>query len=164
MTLGRYFLLVASMLAAFATYSCDSRPPRSEARLVPGMGSLHHKIHTSNRECQMFFDQGLTLIYAFNFKDAIASFRRASELDPNAAMPFWDLALAYGPNCNTPVQGASEEQAAFAAIQRAMKLSAHGPSEERDLIAALAERLTNEDEFDGNQLARDYSAAMRNVS
>ncbi len=42
------------------------------------MGSLHHAIATSNPEAQRFFDQGLTLVYAFNHDEAIRSFRRAA--------------------------------------------------------------------------------------
>jgi tetratricopeptide (TPR) repeat protein len=128
------------------------------------MGSLHHAIQTSNPECQKFFDQGLTLIYAFNFKEALASFTRASELDPKAAMPFWGIALAYGPNYNTAQKAAPEEQAAFKSIEKAKKLSARSPAEEKDLIAALAKRSTDQPDFDPNQLAHDYSAAMREVS
>jgi tetratricopeptide (TPR) repeat protein len=131
---------------------------------MPGMGSLHHVIQTSNPECQRFFDQGLTLIYAFNFKEALSSFTRASELDSKAAMPLWGVALAHSPNYNAPQRAAPDEQAAFDAIQKAKQISVRSPSEERDLIAALARRSTNQPDFDPNQLANDYAAAMRDVS
>jgi hypothetical protein len=39
------------------------------ARLLERMGSLHHPISTSSPEAQRYFDQGLTLVYAFNHYD-----------------------------------------------------------------------------------------------
>ena len=40
------------------------------------------------------FDQGMAQAYGFNHEAAIRSFERASELDPNAAMPHWGRAWA----------------------------------------------------------------------
>ena len=67
------------------------------------MGSLHHTIATGSDEAQKYFDQGLTLVYAFNHDEAIRSFRRAAELDPASPMPLWGMALALGPNINLDV-------------------------------------------------------------
>jgi len=55
---------------------------RAPATLQAGLGSLHHPIATTSEEAQKFFDQGLTLVYAFNFSEAVRSFRRAAELRP----------------------------------------------------------------------------------
>ena len=44
------------------------------------MGAIHHRIATANQDAQKFFDQGLALVYAFNFGEAINSFQRAAEL------------------------------------------------------------------------------------
>ena len=68
------------------------------ARILPGMGNLHHQINTKNPEAQAFFDQGLTLVYAFNFDEAARSFKHASLLDPAAAMPYWGMALTLAPS------------------------------------------------------------------
>ena len=68
--------------------------------LYPGLGNYHHPITTQNPEAQTYFDQGLTLLYGFNHDEAARYFRRAAELDPEAAMPYWGLALAIGPNYN----------------------------------------------------------------
>jgi len=45
--------------------------------LMSGLGNWHHEVTTSNPEAQKFFDQGLTLVYAFNHDDAIRSFGKA---------------------------------------------------------------------------------------
>ena len=56
--------------------------------LYAGLGIWHHAIATKNSEAQKYFDQGLTLAWSFNRYEALRSFRRASELDPDAVMPY----------------------------------------------------------------------------
>jgi tetratricopeptide (TPR) repeat protein len=152
------FALSAAPLAAFAQHrqpSSDAAP----ATLLSGMGSLHHSIATSNPEAQRFFDQGLTLVYAFNHDEAVRSFRRAAELDPKAAMPWWGLALALGPNYNDPGDP-EKEKAAYDAIEKAKSLSAGGPESERAYIEVLALRYSSDPNADLKKRAHDYSRAM----
>jgi tetratricopeptide (TPR) repeat protein len=151
-------LLLLASSGAFAqnSHSSDTSAP---ARLLPGMGSLHHPIATSSPEAQKFFDQGLTLIYAFNHDEAVHSFRRAAELDPKAAMPWWGIANALGPNYNLDVDP-EREKAAFDAVQKAKSLAAAGPENERDYIDALATRYSGDAKPDLGKLAQDYSRAM----
>ena len=130
------------------------------ARLLEGMGSLHHAISTSSPEAQRYFDQGLTLVYAFNHDEAVRSFRRAAELDPNAAMPWWGVALALGPNYNVDVDP-EREKAAFDAIEKARALAkGSGAENERDYAAALGRRYSGGANPDLKKLAQDYVQAM----
>ncbi len=135
------------------------------AKLIPGLGSLHHPIATKSPEAQKFFDQGITLFYAFNFNEAVRSFTRASQLDPQAAMPFWGLALAMGPSYNggTYVSPANEK-AAYEALQKATKLAASGPAVEQDYIAALSRLFSSDSNPDLAKLGRDYVSAARDLS
>ena len=105
------FVLVAGACSLFA----QSKPPA----LIPGLGQHHHTISTKRPEAQRFFDQGLILVFSFNHEEAARSFRRASELDPQSAMPFWGLALALGPCINLDVDP-PHEQAAYEAVQKAL--------------------------------------------
>ena len=68
------------------------------AAILPGLGDYHHAIATQSAEAQRFFDQGLTLVYAFNHEEALRSFLRAAELDQTSPMPLWGIALSVGPN------------------------------------------------------------------
>jgi len=81
------------LLAGVCPMYAQSKP----ATLIQGMGQHHHSISTKSPEAQRFFDQGLSLVFAFNHEEAARSFRRAAELDPQAAMPYWGVALAFGP-------------------------------------------------------------------
>src|SRR5215203_3595303 len=81
------------------------------APLFGDLGSHHKKITTTSERAQRYFDQGLTLIYAFNHAEAIRSFREAARLDPACAMAWWGVALAYGPNINKPMDSADAPKA-----------------------------------------------------
>lgn len=138
----------------------SAQPP---VKLYSGMGALHHPIATKNPEAQKFFDQGLTLVYAFNHEEAIRSFEHASELDPAAAMPYWGKALAIGPNYNMDVDP-EREIAAFNAIHKAKELAAGGPENERAYVDALITRYNNDLKPDLSKLAQAYAAAMRDLA
>jgi tetratricopeptide (TPR) repeat protein len=140
-----------------------ARQDVSPTKLRSDMGSLHHPIATKNPESQKFFDQGLTFVYAFNFEEAQRSFERASELDPNAPMPYWGLALALGPNYNSPFNHENDE-AAEDAIRKAQQLAVAGPENERAYINALAQRYTHNQSAPSGRLLPPYVVAMRELS
>jgi tetratricopeptide (TPR) repeat protein len=151
-----------SILAA-VVFAAAAFPAAAEPRpdiLLPGMGSLHHPIATTSKEAQQYFDQGLTLAYGFNHAEAIRSFRKAAELDPNAVMPLWGVALALGPNINVDVD-AEREKEAYAAAQFALSKSAGAPLEERAYAEAVAKRYSDDPKADLKALSRSYSEAMK---
>lgn len=129
------------------------------ATIVAGMGKLHHPVSTTNPEAQKFFDQGLAFVYAFNHDEAIRSFKRAAELDPNLAMAHWGVALALGPNINLDVDP-EREKAAYEASQKALSLAARAPDNERAYIDALVKRYSIDPKADLKRLALDYKNAM----
>jgi len=158
-------LIAVAVFAAsiFAAAHAQQQPPPQPVQLYAGMGNLHHAIHTSNPEAQKFFDQGLTLVYAFNHEQAIRSFERASELDPAAAMPYWGKALALGPNYNVDID-LEHEKSPYATIQKAKELAAAGPENERDYVNALAVRYSDDPKADLKKIALDYANAMRELA
>jgi tetratricopeptide (TPR) repeat protein len=149
------FVLVAGVCSLFA----ESKSPV----LMPGMGQHHHTISTKSPEGQRFFDQGLTLIFAFNHEEAARAFRRASELDPQSAMPFWGIALALGPCINLDVDP-SHEKAAYEAVQKAWSLAPGASEVERAYIQALAKRYSSDAKVDLRKLDAEYAHAMRELS
>jgi len=138
--------------------------PEATGKIIPGLGNWHHPITTKNTDAQKYFDQGLTLVYAFNFDEAVRSFKKASELDPSAAMPYWGVALALGPSYNggTNVYGPYEKEG-YEALQKAKKLAAVGPGSERDYIDALSKLFSGEENADTLKLARDYIPGAREL-
>jgi tetratricopeptide (TPR) repeat protein len=132
--------------------------------VLPGLGNHHHAISTKNSEAQKYFDQGLMLVFGFNRAEAVRSFRRAAQLDPTAAMPYWGMALAYGRHMNMDWDMDVEPAKAFVAIQQAIALSTHASEEEQLYIHALAERCSKDEKADGHMLDEKYAAAMTTLA
>jgi tetratricopeptide (TPR) repeat protein len=132
--------------------------------LHPGLGNYHHPITTKNPEAQTYFNQGLTLLYSFNHDEAARYFRRAAELDPAAAMPYWGLALSIGPNYNDTTVDENRAKATYDAVQRAVERASKASAREQDYIRALAKRYPSSNaKSDWKQFHLDYSNAMREV-
>lgn len=128
-------------LAAWAQHHTAPPFPEKPVTLYRGMGSWRHPIATKNPEAQNYFDQGLALLYGFNRYEALRSFRKAAELDPSAAMPWWGIAMATGPyiNMGTEGDGDLDSKAACLAVQSGMKV--HGaPAREKEYLEAVAAR------------------------
>ena len=136
--------------------SAGAEPP---ATLVQGLGSLHHPVATSHPEAQKFFDQGLTFAYAFNHPEAVRSFERAAQLDPQMTMAYWGMALALGSNINSEIDS-ERETAAYGAVQKARVLAATGPEHERRYVEALAKRYSLQPQADRKRLNLEYKNAM----
>ena len=147
------------LLAGVCSMFAQSKP----VALMPGLGQHHHSISTNSPEAQRFFDQGLTLVFAFNHEEAARSFRRAAEVDPQSAMAYWGVALALGPCINLDVDP-PHEKAAYEAMQKAMSLSPHATENERAYIQALATRYSADPGVNLRKLDADYAHAMRNLS
>src|SRR5947209_4587559 len=154
----RLGILLLVCLGGVALADHDKDAPARPATLMAGLGNHHHPVATDNAEAQKFFDQGLTLLYAFNHDEAARSFARAAELDPNLAMAHWGLALVKGPNYNLD---ADDEQwkSAHASLQKALTLAEKAPEPERDYVRALAKRYDADPKADRKALAVAYKEA-----
>ena len=129
--------------------------------LLDNLGTLHHPMTTASDLAQRYFDQGLRLVYAFNHEEAIRAFEEAARLDPSAAMAYWGIALALGPNINAAMTKQHEQQA-VEALQKARGNTVHVSDAERRYIEALSKRYHSKG---GARETRDraYADAMRSV-
>lgn len=105
----RRVLRILCVLLSDGSVSGQDLSIPNRAALMTGLGRHHHAISTNSPEAQKFFDQGLNLVFAFNYEDALQSFRRAAELDPQSAMAQWGIALALGPNINLETDPGRED-------------------------------------------------------
>jgi tetratricopeptide (TPR) repeat protein len=144
---------------AYAAEAMHSHHGVTGTTIEPGLGTLHHKVSTQSSLAQQFFDQGLKLNYGLNHEAAVQSFQRALELDPNLAMAWWGIALAMGPDINTPM---TPEHLAVAneAIAKAAALTQHASKRERAYIAALGKRYSTQEGADQPTLDAAYRDAM----
>jgi tetratricopeptide (TPR) repeat protein len=135
---------------------------RSTAPLFDNMGAHRHEITTNSEQAQLYFDQGINLLYGFNHGEAIRSFCEAARLDSNAAMAYWGAALALGPNINKEMDSTAVPDA-YKAVLKAMNLRAKTSEKEQAYIAALARRYAPEYAKDRSPLDLAYANAMREV-
>jgi tetratricopeptide (TPR) repeat protein len=146
--------------------------------LYEGMGSRSFPVTTTSSLAQAYFDQGLTLTWAFNHAEAVRAFRHAQALDPACAMCAWGEAFALGSNINDPMHDAAVAPA-WAAISRATELSggigdyasisrmAEGSgvsSLEKRLIAALSQRYSADSGADRAVLDAAWASVMRRLA
>jgi tetratricopeptide (TPR) repeat protein len=129
------------------------------AKILPGLGNLHYPITTTSVKAQEFFEQGLRLIYAFNHWEAIQAFKEASRLDPDCAMAYWGLALAFGPNLND-WNPKDRERIALEAIRQAQSKRERVSQVEKDFIDALTARYNGKAYESRDSLNKTYSDAM----
>lgn len=158
--------VVLYLLLAFPQLTFSQQTTSSDVTpvLLPGLGNHHHAISTKNPEAQKYFDQGLKLVFGFNRAEAVRSFRRAAQLDPQAAMPHWGMALAYGRHMNMDGDMDVQPSEAYAAIQEAIALSATASEEEQLYIRALAQRCSKDERADGQKLDTAYANAMSKLA
>lgn len=165
----RHLCILACVIGTSAT-ACSKRdapqPPHAagaKAPLYDNLGHHHYTITTASPDAQKYFDQGLTLSYAFNHAEAIRAFKQATALDPKCAMCFWGIAFAYGPNINAPItEDAAKE--AWQAIGQARAVAASASDKERAFIDALANRYRADPKAERAPLDRAYAEAMRAVA
>ncbi|HTK78962.1 MAG TPA: hypothetical protein VL286_00845 [Rhizomicrobium sp.] len=135
---------------------------KAGAPLFKGYGDHHHPISTTNAQAQMYFDQGVRLLFGFNHAEAIRSFREAARLDPNCAMCWWGVAFALGPNINLPMQPDANAPA-IAAVQMAQSRAPHASPEERAWIDAISVRYSADPKADRHAMDEGFAAAMGKV-
>ena len=161
--------LYAAVLLVSGTGFCQQHDHSSApagngpAPLLDGLGHLHHSITTSKPEAQRYFDQGLTLVYGFNYDEAARSFRYAAKLDPKCSMTWWGIALAVGPNYNDQEIDAARRKSAYENSQKAVSLATSAKPGEQAFIRALAKRYSADPKADPKKLNVDYAQAMRDV-
>ena len=151
-----------TMCGSFSALWSDTikAPP---AKILPGLGNLRYPITTTSLKAQEFFEQGLRLVYAFNHWEAIQAFKMATTLDPDCAMAYWGLALAFGPNLND-WNPTDRERIALEAIQKAQSKKERISQVEKDFIDALATRYDGKAYENRDSLNRAYASAMVNLS
>ncbi len=154
-------ILVLSLLVS--TLTCTvAASEKLPGPLLDGLGDLQHPVTTRTKQAQRYFDQGMRLVFGFNHKEAIRSFRSAAHLDPQCAMAHWGVAYAFGPHVNKPMDS-NDTASAWAALQLAVANKPGASAKERAYITALEKRYQPDHEDDRLALDRAFAAAMREL-
>ena len=108
-----------------------AEPAASIAPELSGLGTDHLQVTTQVPKAQVFFDQGLRLLYAFNHQESRRAFQQAARLDPTLAMAHWGEAMTLAPNLNAPMTTENARLARAASLE-AKRLGAGAGAMERD--------------------------------
>jgi hypothetical protein len=141
----------ALFLAATAGARADQ--PAAQKALV------HHAVSTQSAQAQELFNEGLTLVYAFNREEAQKRFRAAAAADPQLAIAWWGVALAAGPNVNYDMT-AENWKTVRESLGKAQASGTTASDEERRLIAALVKRYPDGAKDPNDAAYRDAMAAV----
>jgi tetratricopeptide (TPR) repeat protein len=156
----RLFLAALGSAALLANAASSDIP---SAPLFDGLGQLHHPVSTHSAAAQRYFDQGLTLCYAFNHTEAIRSFQAAALADPDCAMAYWGMAFARGPHVNKPMTKEDNDRACEA-LAKAVDARSKASPKDKAFIDALAERYKPGFTDDHSALDKAYANAMRGLA
>jgi len=151
--------LIAGLV--LASLGCQAPGPRSP--LLDDMGEHARVITTDSSKAQRYFDQGLKLTFGFNHDEAIRSFTRAGEIDPDAPMPWWGVAYCHGININDPAMTEQRSRDAWDAMQLALARIDNASPVERAMIEALDARYEWPAPEDRAPLDQAYADAMQSV-
>lgn len=125
-----------------------------------GLAQVHYPTGSKDTQVQVYFDQGLALLYGFEYKTAYDSFKAARDRDPECTICAWGMAMALGPNINNGAmseKNAAEARELVASALKAKDLSA----KDRMLLDALAIRYTEKPpEKQGGVFAEKYADAL----
>ena len=68
--------------------------PRQAAILMPNLGSISFPSSAKETDTQLLIEQGILQLHGFWYLEAERSFRQASMLEPDLAIPYWGMAMA----------------------------------------------------------------------
>lgn len=159
----RLMVVMACWFAMSSPAQAVSADLTADPPLFDNLGSLHYPITTTSEQAQRYFDQGLRLVYAFNHEEAIRSFEAAIQQDSQAAMPYWGIALALGPNINSAMEK-KDDRRAIEMVRKARQLADHTTRGEKAYIEALAARYVSRKGIKRKGLDEAYAKAMRSVA
>ena len=123
----------APFVSSLAAWSANGGPGVAPGR---DLGKVHFATSCSPA-VQAQVDETMVLLYAFWAKDSIAGFRQVLQQDPQCAIAYWGVAMAYQGNPLTaqePTPEATRE--ALRALDTAKRIGAK-TQRERDYIAAV---------------------------
>lgn len=143
----------------YCSPSFDPAKLTQDAPLLKGLGKFHYKVSTRSKKAQLYFDQGLALMYGFNHGEAGRSFNTALRYDSTLAMAYWGLAMVLGPNYNAALNPTSLGEI-NRAVDQAVKHAVKATSAEQAFINAIAKKFPREEVKDMTPFYEAYAAEM----
>jgi tetratricopeptide (TPR) repeat protein len=152
-----------AIVGAFALAGCRKAAPDNGGLMYEGFGNYERLISTESKSAQLWFNQGMQLMYGFNHDEAIRSFEQAAAADRSSPMPWWGIAYCNGMNINDPEMTEERSRVAFEASQEALARIAAASAVEAALVGAVAQRYAWPPPEERSELEQNYADAMEEV-
>lgn len=146
------------MILSLALVLLRQQTPVNAPNLLAHIGDYHRKV-SSKPLAQKYFDQGMSLFYAFHKTTSTRFFQQAEILDPSCAMNYWGEALSYAPDINFTAVDEESNKKALAALEKAKALAKAGL--EADLVDAMSVRYASPAPADRSSLDKAYMEKMK---
>ncbi len=157
-------LLPALLVACGCQHQKTQESPAArETRIFDGFGSYTRTVSTDSPEAQQWFNQGMQLLYGFNHDEAVRSFEKATEHDPDCAMAWWGISYAQGININDPMMSEQRSKRGYDAAQTALSHIDNASPPEQALVRAVVERYEWPAPEDRAFLDQAYADAMESA-
>ena len=116
------------------------------------IGNAHEKITTSSPQAQVYYDQGLSYLYSYDWIHAARSFHEALRLDPILPMAYVGLSYLYS--------GLAENSRAREMASKANQLAERGSAAERVRISLRNRQLDAMDAENDGHGSSEYIKAL----
>ena len=136
---GARLVALAVAVAALGAGVAWAEEPTIFAPVLDGMGPDRGPVASRVPAAQLYFHQGMTLVWGFNPNEAARAFEAAAAADPACALCWWGLAWSLGPTINADMDPINADRVQ-AALARARELSPRAGRRTAALIAALSVR------------------------
>jgi tetratricopeptide (TPR) repeat protein len=153
-------IFAALLFLSHSNLKLDDTPA---IKLYEGIGHYRRAIRTSNSLSAKYGNQGLEMLYGFDYDRSRTSFQEATKLDPNQVFGYWGLAMTHGNTINWSGVDANESTAALDALKKARANSKNGTPVENALVEAAILRFDPSGPNPRLKLDQAYSDAMRKL-
>lgn len=154
---------LAAIFAAFVFVMDEPTGTKPAAGRFTGFNGYARQVTTNSPDAQVWFDQGIQLLYGFNHDEAIRSFEKAAAIDPGCAMAWWGVAYARGLHINNPEMMAEQSRLADDAARKAVAALDNETSVEQALVRAIFHRYEWPAPDDRKHLDEKFADAMETV-
>jgi tetratricopeptide (TPR) repeat protein len=131
--------------------------------LLAGLGDYSRTVTTSSPEAQHYFDQGLLLLSAYNYEEAVRSFRAAASADPSCAMAYWGIAMADRGTAQDVITQEKQRVDGWHAARKAEQLTGAASPLEQQLIRAMGLQYREKEPTEPGRSNEAYAAAMSEI-
>jgi tetratricopeptide (TPR) repeat protein len=157
----RFSRTIHAVVAVSLLVSVPLRSAESDATAAGKVGTVDFPTSASSPETQAHFLRGVAALHSFGWKQAIAEFEAAHEIEPDFAMAYWGQSLCYNHPLFSELDPTEPRKVLVRLGADPATRAAKAPSEREKGFLAAVEALWGEGSSDARRIA--YEDAMNRL-